>query len=220
MLTAKELNIADEYFKVLKIVRRRTARPMVAALVGLVGSGTSTVARRLAREIGGVLTSGDAIRVLLRKNHLSYKNVRAIAENIARRVIASGANVVFDSDAVDSAKRQRLEILARQTRARVLYIRLVTDPDVAFGRMISGTPDQFFVGASTPWRAAPRERGVVVKLRELWRRTPHHYQWNSKQGGRWELKKLPVKFSATIDTTDTKTWQRQISQLAKRFRRA
>ncbi|KKW21876.1 MAG: hypothetical protein UY75_C0024G0003 [Parcubacteria group bacterium GW2011_GWC2_52_8c] len=220
MLTAKELNIADEYFKVLKIVRRRTARPMVAALVGLVGSGTSTVARRLAREIGGVLISGDAIRVLLRKNHLSYKNVRAIAENIARRVIASGANVVFDSDAVDSAKRQRLEILARQTRARVLYIRLVTDPDVAFGRMISGTPDQFFVGASTPWRAAPRERGVVVKLRELWRRTPHHYQWNSKQGGRWELKKLPVKFSATIDTTDTKTWQRQISQLAKRFRRA
>ena len=220
MLTAKELNIADEYFKVLKIVRRRTARPVVAAFIGLAGSGKSTVARRLAREIGGVLISGDAIRVLLRKNNLPYKNVRAISENIARRAIASGANVVFDSDAADLVKRKRLDALARQAQARVLYIRLVAEPDVTFGRMIAGAPDPFFAGASTPWRAAPRERGVVVKLRELWRRTPHHYQWNSKQGGRWELKKLPVKFSATIDTTDTKTWQRQISQLAKRFRRA
>jgi hypothetical protein len=56
-------------------------------------------------------------------------------------------------------------------------------------------------------------KNATIALREMWRRTPHHYQWTSQGGGNWLLKKLPfVDFE--IDTTDGKKWKSRAKKIA------
>jgi len=44
-----------------------TQTPVIVAIIGLVGSGKSSVAQELAKHIGATVIEGDDIRIELRK---------------------------------------------------------------------------------------------------------------------------------------------------------
>lgn len=183
----------------IQIKKRATKQPIVVAMVGLVGSGKSTVANDIAELIGATVVNGDEIRIGLRKQAKSYRNVRLIAENMAIEIVNKGGNVVLDSDFIDAKKRASIREKAKQAGAKVVFVRTYADTDVVFGRIITAKPDEFFAGAKTEWDGDRQSKSAVVKIRELWRRTPLHYRWEATGGGRWILKKLPF-LSADIDT--------------------
>jgi hypothetical protein len=79
-------------------------------------------------------------------------------------------------------------------------------------------PEDFFGGASTIWNGNEQSRGSVVKLREMWRRTPHHYRWENKGGGRWILRKLPFPVLATINTGDSTGWKQNVRDAITRIK--
>ncbi|MBI4134825.1 MAG: AAA family ATPase [Candidatus Sungbacteria bacterium] len=220
-LTSKEVIAEYSFLAALRFPRRKTKRPVVVAMIGLVGFGKNTVARVLSREIGAVVIEGDAIRVALRKTKSRYEAARRIAEHAAIETIQRGSNVVIDSDFADSVKRREIEKVARGVGARVVFVRVVCHPDIAIGRILStkfqSTPDDFFGGASSAWHGDKRLVGIIVKLREMWRRTPHHYTWSRDGGGAWKLKKIPQVF-ATIDATDPGQWRREVRKIAYRLR--
>lgn len=200
----------------LTVVKRATRNPIIVAMVGLVGSGRSAVADVLAPRIGAALIRGDEIRLALRKRGQGYGAVRAIAERAALVVIARGGNVLIDSDFVDRTKRAALQKRAESVGARVAYLRTFCNPDVAIGRLATATypPQSFFGGAHSVWRGV--KRGVVVALREMWRRTPHHYQWSEGGGGRFSLKRLRIPCIAEIDTTGN--WKKQLHGIVRRLK--
>ena len=129
-------------------VKRRTKKAVVVGFLGLVGSGKSSVAQELARQIGGVVIEGDAIRVQLRKVGEKYFYVRQIAENVALEILKRGGNVIFDADFDDTNKRASLKAKITKVGARLLFIRTYADPEVILGRMLSASyrnsPDDFF----------------------------------------------------------------------------
>lgn len=218
-LTSKERRAQDEFIKAIKVTPRKTKKAIVIAIVGLVGSGKTSVSKELAKLLPATIIEGDDIRVQLRKQNERYEGARKIAESATLKVIEQGGNVILDSDHIDQKKRASLREKVKQTGAKLIFIRTHTDYDVMAGRAINVeyplSKDDFFGGAGLKSKWKGSNPGAVVKLREMWRRTSNHYRWENKVGGRWVLKKLPFKVFATVDTTDENKWKVQIQKIAK-----
>lgn len=116
-LTKKERAAQEAFMAKLDIKERKTKKPVIVAMVGLVGSGKSSVAGKLAEHIGATIIEGDAIRILLRKEGERYEGTRKIAENIGQEIVRRGGNVIFDSDHIDPAKRASLRAVAKKVGA-------------------------------------------------------------------------------------------------------
>lgn len=213
-------SVQDIVMEKIGFKKRKTKKPLVIALAGLVGSGKNLVAKALAKHIGAVVIGADDVRVELRKRGESYGRVRTIVEQAALEILKRGGSVVLDSDFAGVEKRGSLRKKMQRAGARIMFVRVHCNPDAAIGRIISAhyraRADDFFGGAFSVWKGSARVKGAVVKIREMWRRTPLHYRWSEKGGGRWELKKLPFACIAEIDTTRV-TWKREIKKCAKKL---
>jgi len=223
-LTTKEQKAQKRFSESLEISRRKTKKPVIVAMVGLVGSGKSTVAQAISEMIGGTIIEGDQIRVYLRKENEEYEGTRKIAENVALEIIKEGDNAILDSDHIDPKKRASLREKAKSAKVRLVFIRTLCDHDIMFGRAITkrfpATENDFFGGAGleSSWKNS-ETAGTVVKVREIWRRTPYHYRWKNKVGGKWipkKLSKLPFKILAEVNTSDPK-WKEKLQQTVSKL---
>jgi predicted kinase len=220
-LTTKEFVAQESFLAKLKIQKRKTEKPVIVAIIGLVGSGKSSVARELAEHIGATIVNGDDVRIELRKQNERYDRARLLAENIALEIIQQGGDVILDSDFIDPKKRASLREKARKAKVQLVFICTYADFDVVTGRILTADYkneiDDFFGGASSKWQGSDQSKGAAVKLREMWRRTPHHYHWQNKGGGKWTIKNPPCKVLADIDTTDEAEWKKEVDKLAKKL---
>ena len=212
-LTTKEQRAEKAFVESLTVVPRKTKKPVVVAMIGLVGSGESTVAKELAKHISATVIEGDAIRVLLRKENEKYEGMRKIAENAMEEAIRKGGNVILDSDHIDAKKRASLREKVKKLGAKLHFIRTHANWDIMVGYALAAdywdTPEDFFGGASSSYKGDAKTKGAIVKIREMLRRAPHHYKWQNTGGGKWVLKKLPFGVLATIDTTPDK-WKEDV----------
>src|SRR3989338_4534014 len=220
-LTAKEERAQKAFVSNLKYASRKTKEPVIVAMIGLIGSGKSSVATELAKHIGATVVSGDEIRIELRKQGERYEKMRAIAENIVIQLVNEGKNIILDSDFIDEKKRASLREKARKAGIRLIFLCTYADLDVQVGRIVTANyrneVDDFFGGASSKWDGSGQSKGTVVKLREMWSRTPLHYRWDNKGGGQWTIKNPPCAVIADIDTTDEKTWKQEVADVATKL---
>ena len=221
-LTEKEVKAQKAYIGKINVAvsSRKTKRPLVVGFVGLIGSGKTTLAKELASLIGATVISGDDIRVLLRKEKEKYDKARTIAENATMEIFNNGGNVIVDSDFIDQKKRVSLKEKAKKVGAKIIFIRTYSDLDVIIGRITNADheniEEDFFGGASSVWQGA--NKGNVVKLREMYRRIPHHYRWMNQSGGKWILKKMLFNVFAEIDTTKENKWKQEVKMIAGQIR--
>jgi len=140
-----------------------------------------------------------------------YEKVDAIANQQAEKFLFDCKNVVLDGDHI--TKRKELSRLAKKSGARLLYVRVHAKEDAIIGRLLTArySKKDFFGGAKTEWGG--KNNGGVVAIREMRRRTPWHYIWNNKGGGKWTLKKMPFVF-AEIDTSDEKIWKQKVRKFS------
>ncbi len=195
---------SKQFIDSLRITQRRTKKPIVVAMVGLVGSGKSSVARTIATSTKATIVSGDKIRLAFTKKKQSYISVRNIAEKIVFSVLEKGGNVIIDSDFIDKEKRKNLKKRAGKIGAKLFYVRTFTERDVMIKRLIKAkyNNNNLF-------------KNSTIAIREMWRRTPLHYRWIGEGGGRFILRKLRVPFVAEIDTG--KDWKKQIKAVIRKI---
>ena len=222
-LTEKELKAQENYFLKLDIAtKRKTKKSLIVGIVGLIGSGKTTITKEMAPLIGATVVIGDDIRILLRKEEEKYEKTRLIAENATIEIINNGGNVIIDSDFIDQKKRVSLKEKAKKVGAKVIFIRTYADLDVVIGRIMDSDyeniPEDFFGGASSSYQG--ENKGAVVKEREMICRGLSHYNAINIGNGRYkfELKKLPFKIFATIDTTSENKWKQEIKMIAWQIR--
>lgn len=193
-------------------------RSLILCMVGLVGSGKSTVAKSFARGLKAEIVRSDDFRLELGKQGKPYERAVELVFARTMELVRRGRNVVIDADVVQADKRRRLARESKKLGSRVLYVRVVTDMDVMLGRIVVSSKKglhPLFSQASSAWEGPGK--GAVIKIRELWRRTPHHYRWTEEGGGQWVLRELTFPLAATVDTTDGKTWKGQVAKLVKRL---
>lgn len=222
-LTPAEKKLIQSLVSGIKIPKPATKTPLVIAMVGLVGAGRSSVARELAKSLGAVIISNNDLRVTFRKKLGNFDpiNIRAAGRAITEAVLAKNGIVILDSDVVSADKRDELKKLSNAKGVRVIYVRVFADMDVQVARAISekyGVGD-LYTGASTALKGSTQAKATAVRLREMWRRTPLHYSWNSENGGSWILKTFNFATFADIDTTDDKKWKLQVKAIAEQLRK-
>ena len=209
-LNEKEKKVLQGFLEAMQAIKpTRKIGPVVIAMVGLVGSGKSTIARELADRLHAVIIRTDEIRGALRKVHAeSLASVEVIASCLAREALLRRVNIVLDADVVTTEKKKQVERLVESFDAKLWYVRTVAEPDVMFTRAIAADyRDPFHAVFDSP----------IVKIREIWRRTPHHYRWSATGGGHWELKTLSHEPLIVIETTDEKKLRREVVGLAKKI---
>ncbi len=199
--------VADNFIGRLKIIQRRTKKPIVVAMVGLIGSGRELLASELSKLTGATIIAADDIRIALRKQNQDYGQIRSISQRAAIYVLKKGGNVILESDFVDSQKRKSLEEKVKKVQGRVLYLRTVADRDVMIERLIKAkyNPNHDLFKTNT------------IAVREMWRRTPHHYRWEAKEGGRFILRKLRIPFFTEIETDGD--WKTKVQKIAQRIKK-
>ncbi len=221
-LSPQERHAFDECLKDVPVAPGDHGTPTVIAMIGLVGSGKSTVAKALAKELGAIVIEADAIRVKLRKHGARFDHARLIAELLAMELVEQQQNVILDSDFIDDDKRASLRARFANNAARLQFVRVVCEFDIAMGRIVAIDPEsranEFFRGARSLWNAP--NRGSVVRLREMMRRLPNHYAWYSAGGGRWSPRELPFRVDETINTSDEDVAAEAIRAYAKRLHRS
>jgi len=219
-LSLGERKVLEMFISRLKVSKPKTKKPVVVGLIGLVGSGKTLVATALAKELGATVISADEVRIVLRKKQLGYGRIETIVLGLTESVLARGGSVVVDSDFASADKRNRFKKSAKDGGAEIYFVRTVKkDVDTMIGIAMTrryGKEDGFFVGASTTWKG--KDRAAVVKLREMWRRIPHHYLWSKDGGGQW-IQKTIQNVYATVDTSNSKSVLKQVRAITATLKR-
>lgn len=224
VFTSAERRVEVSLFRKNHVFSRKTKRPFIIAMIGLVGSGKSAVARSLAERIGAAIIEGDVIRTLLRSEGARLEGTYKIEQNFGFEIIRQGGVAILDSDYIDAPKRATLLHRAKVQGIEVVFIRTVCDLDIMFGRIMSADAGDFFNGASSKWQDE-KTRCAAIKLRELTARLPLHYKYQWGRGllirwiapgrGSWKLKKLPFPIFSEIDTTYESIWCDRLTTIAR-----
>ena len=187
--------------------------PKLFVLIGLVGAGKSSVAKHIAeKENGTVIVNANDIRLRLRKIQNSYANDRLVGELTILGLLNRGYSVVADSDHGDERKMKSLLSQVKDVQdLEVHYIRVHADFEVIAQRAIDKTASE----GETIYSVAVEKSNdkispATIRLREFWRRTPHHYDWIEEIGGQWKLKEPTLSLLADLDTGGD--WEKELDK--------
>ncbi len=208
------------FMETITFPKRETNSAVMVGIIGLVGSGKSTIAQALAQIIGATVIENDLIRLALRKEGMPYKYVWEIALESAYTALERESNIVFDADLVKPMQRDHLSKAAYAAGASAIFIRTICDYDVIIGRVLEDARDnkigELFAWAKFGWHGntSRQEFAAAVKLKEMFRRTGHHYDWVPDGGGKLIPKSFPPDIMA-IDTTDVQSARISVNLLGK-----
>ncbi|MBI4132819.1 MAG: AAA family ATPase [Candidatus Sungbacteria bacterium] len=107
----------------------------IIALIGVVGSGKTHIAKILSKRLGAARITTDEIRVGLRKRRRSYNQAPKITARRAERFLRNGQSVILDFDAINPARRRELRWRAREFEARLYFLEVRTPQRTILARL-------------------------------------------------------------------------------------
>ncbi len=114
-------------------------QPAVVMMAGLPGTGKSTIARRLAKAIGGTVLESDAVRQLMfgRREYSSTESfaVFRTLHTAARYLLALHVTVVVDATSILEKDRKPLYRLAEEARAPLFILQVEAPASVVEERL-------------------------------------------------------------------------------------
>jgi len=163
-------------FRVLLPLPTKPDRQYVIALVGLVGSGKTTVAQVLAERLPLVRLSNDDARDLLRQHGFNFIRVRELSYRVGYQLLNQGYSIVLDMDCA-SIKSQKMiaELEGEFPRVKVHWVHVTAPEAVILDRLKSRN--------DFDWK----QEGEGIEATYHYRKALHQ--------------NLPMQFSAEIDTT-------------------
>lgn len=126
-------NIVDNFLSRVSLPAQKPTKLFVLGIIGLPGSGRTTIAKMLASKISGaVVLQANSVRCLLKEQSLPWgDNVRAILKAISNKLLSQGYGIIFDGNAVDAEDRENIKNIASPFGAQVLYLRINIDKELA-----------------------------------------------------------------------------------------
>jgi len=124
-------------------------KPILITFVGVPGSGKTTFAKQLARELHAVILNSDSIRLEMWKTLDAIQSTHANPDErkyanqltfgamnyAARQILAAGHSVIYDCNANHLWERQEKHDIARETDALSIVIRITVPYDLSLERI-------------------------------------------------------------------------------------
>ena len=87
--------VARAYIETLNIAPRNTRQPLIVAMVGVVGSGKTTLAQRLASPLKAVILNKDRALHELQTHGLAHVPALTFLFKIIPEILKRGGNIIF-----------------------------------------------------------------------------------------------------------------------------
>jgi len=114
---------------------------MLVIVCGLPGTGKTTLAREVAKNIPAVHISSDAIRMmLLSKRTYSEKEKEGVYEvmfNKAEELLTAGRSVVLDATFYKKSLREKARAIAEKTKSKFFLVECTTPEGLLRERMVA-----------------------------------------------------------------------------------
>lgn len=152
--------ISKDFLSRLKMPGTKPASPFLVAMIGMVGSGRTTVAKMLNDMLpGSVLISANSARFLLSEKEMPWgQNVRDVLNNVARGVLEQGFGVIFDGNAGEKEDRDNISKIVEGTTTKVFYVRIKIDIEKAKEREEKKYRDATWVSGFDDFRVNTLEK--------------------------------------------------------------
>lgn len=152
--------LVQNFLSKLKLPAEKTVKPFIVAILGLIGSGRTTVAKIFIKGLqGAVLIKSDSARYLLKETGLPWgENVRQILKDVAIDLLGQGYGVVFDGNAADEEDKKNISEIADQTGAKVFYVRINIDSEIARERKRARYGDPLWISSFDDFRVNTTEK--------------------------------------------------------------
>jgi predicted kinase len=103
--TVEEIKrVEEEYISTLKLPASKPSPQWILCPVGLVGSGKTTILRRLSERLNLLQLRADDVRVILKKYGLAYAATETIVVHLVDTFLNEGCSIAMDNDCVGRAK--------------------------------------------------------------------------------------------------------------------
>ncbi|MCX6786790.1 MAG: hypothetical protein NTU85_03190 [Candidatus Kaiserbacteria bacterium] len=169
--------------------------PTIIALIGIAGSGKSSVAQALSKHI-----------------HHAHAHAVVICADKIYAFNQESDVIIVDSDLVDTKKRASLNKEAKKIGASIVFIYVSCDVGVMVGRIVD-TIRRTNCTSDSEWKRKKME--AITKLQEMLHLLPKHYRLVS---GHWEKKDPPCAVLANIDTTDSSSWEKEVEEVCREIK--
>lgn len=184
------------------------SEPTIAMIGGLMGTGKSTLAQALHRELGWPLLTSDIVRKRMaglaltapipaedRQNIYSAEWNRRVYDRLLEEGsarLAEGRSIILDATFTQRAHRQMMAALARESGARAVFLECVCPRDVTMSRL------------RTRWQAKVLGQAADDETMAIFASDgrPEIYD---RQAQRWEPFAPEIERETGYATTDT-TW--------------
>lgn len=157
----EQLNqLVQDFISRLHLPEIKADKPFVVATIGLVGSGRTTVAKMLIEKLNGaVLVQANSARFLLKEAGLPWgENVRQVLKEVAIKLLDQGYGIVFDGNASDEEDRKNIGEIAQKTNAKISYVRINIEPELAKQREEQKYNDSNWVSSFDDFRVNTTEK--------------------------------------------------------------
>ena len=214
----------SELFEQLRPSARYTSTPKVVAMIGLVGSGKSWVARRIAENMGAAIVETEAIRVyMLTRGMVEVDDsgtLFRIRARLAYKLLTLGYSVVLDADHVGTDDQSFVTLLALCSRVPCFYVRTVCNlivHVVRIQRFTNMSESLYRYFASRHEEIRNFMLPSAMRQHEMMRRIGFHYRFSARPDGRWVLRSfdhIPGLVTLQTDGTD---WEEVLDRAMKEW---
>ncbi len=161
--------------------------------VGLVGSGKTTVTKKITKKLNLLRISTDEIRVVLKKKGFNLLRTVDIAIILTNKYIDKKLSLALDGDAITPEIQKHLAKLAKEKNLVPIWIHINTSEKVILSRMRKNILSKFFDNS---------EKAIF----EYKRRKPLHEKYLSK-----------INFFYTFNSSNNNI-DKQINDFVKKLR--
>lgn len=149
----------------MSYILKNMKTPTLHLLMGLPGSGKTTLAKQLQRMSGAVRLSSDDFRLLLfpeptfsQKEHdILYK----ILDYNVKHLLDAGYDVIYDANLNRRIHRDEKYDLAKAHNAKTILWWVVTNPELAKQRRLNDQNHVLIPAGETPEKLFDRVAGVI-----------------------------------------------------------
>lgn len=141
-------NVSDQYLKrfvsayekKLPLPRKKPGLPIMIGVVGLVGSGKTSVVKILSSKLSLLRISTDEIRAALQKKGYNTLRTKEIATMLVDKYSTQGYSMALDGDSISLASRKFLKSYSAKHKIKLILIHIKTPEKYIIAKLTKYRP--------------------------------------------------------------------------------